>query len=118
VYQHTPAFYERDFVGEGFEWIDWNDNDASILSWVRRDASGGYIVCVTNFTPVVRHDYRIGVPDLCGFEEIINTDAANYAGSGMRNETLHADEHGHHGRPYSLCLTVPPLATVLLKPGG
>jgi 1,4-alpha-glucan branching enzyme len=118
VYQHTPALYERDFVAEGFEWIDWNDNDASILSWIRRDASGGYVVCVTNFTPVVRYDYRIGVPDLCGFEEVLNTDAANYAGSGMRNDTLHADEHGHHGRPYSLCLTVPPLATVLLKPGG
>ncbi len=118
LYRCTPAFYERDFVAEGFEWIDWNDRDASMLSWIRRDASGGYVICITNFTPVVRHDYRIGVPDLTSYEEILNTDAAKYNGSGVHNGTLHADEHGHHGRPYSLSLTVPALATVLLKPGG
>jgi 1,4-alpha-glucan branching enzyme len=117
LYRCTPALYERDFSADGFEWLDWDDRDASVLSWIRRDASGGYIVCIINFTPVVRYDYRIGVPELRNFVEVMSTDADRYAGSGLHNEALHAEEHGHHGRPYSLRLTLPALATLILKPG-
>ena len=118
LYQHTPALFERDFVPEGFEWIDWNDRDASMLSWIRRDAHGGYVICVTNFTPVVRYDYRVGVPELRQYVEILNSDAKAYGGSNLGNGgALHADEVEQHGRPYSLSLTVPPLATLWLQPG-
>ena len=118
LYQGTPALHERDFVPEGFEWIDWNDRDASMLSWIRRDAHGGYVICVTNFTPVVRYDYRVGVPELCRYVEILNSDAEAYGGSNLGNGgVLHADDVEQHGRPYSLSLTVPPLATLWLQPG-
>jgi 1,4-alpha-glucan branching enzyme len=117
LYRSTPALYERDFTAEGFEWIDWNDRDASMLSWIRRDASGGYVICISNFTPVVRYDYRFGVPEQRRFEEIMNTDAAKYGGSDLHNPPQQAQDHDHQGRPYSLCLNIPPLATVLLKPG-
>jgi 1,4-alpha-glucan branching enzyme len=118
LYRSTPALHERDFVADGFEWIDWNDSDASMLSWIRRDIHGGYVICITNFTPVVRYDYRIGVPELRRYREILNSDGAAYAGSNLGNGgTLHADEVAQHGRPYSVSLTIPPLATVWLQPG-
>ena len=118
LYRCTPALYERDFVPEGFEWIDWNDRDASMLSWARRDAHGGFVICITNFTPVVRYDYRIGVPELRRYKEILNSDGAAYGGNNLGNgDNLHADEIPQHDRPYSVSLTVPPLATVWLQPG-
>ena len=118
LYRCTPALYERDFVPEGFEWIDWNGRDASMLSWARRDAHGGFVICITNFTPVVRYDYRIGVPELRRYKEILNSDGAAYGGSNLGNDgNLHADEIPQHDRPYSVSLTVPPLATVWLQPG-
>jgi 1,4-alpha-glucan branching enzyme len=118
LYRCTPALYERDFVPEGFEWIDWNDRDASMLSWARRDAHGGFVICITNFTPVVRYDYRIGVPELRRYKEILNSDGAAYGGNNLGNGgNLHADEIPQHDRPYSVSLTVPPLATVWLQPG-
>jgi 1,4-alpha-glucan branching enzyme len=116
LYRRTPALYENDFTSDGFEWIDWDDRDNSILSWIRRDRSGGYVICITNFTPVVRYDYQLGVPEKCRFEELLNTDAEKYAGSGIRNEELGADESGCHGKPFSLHVRIPPLATLILKP--
>ena len=71
-----------------------------------------------NFTPVVRYDYRVGVPELRRYVEILNSDAEAYGGSNLGNGgALHADDVEQHGRPYSLSLTVPPLATLWLKPG-
>jgi 1,4-alpha-glucan branching enzyme len=118
LYRCTPALFERDFADAGFEWIDWNDRDASMLAWIRRDAHDGYVICVTNFTPIVRYDYRVGVPELRQYVEILNSDAEAYGGSNLGNGgALHADDVEQHGRPYSLSLTVPPLATLWLKPG-
>ena len=116
LYQSTPALHEIDFSSDGFEWIDWDDRDNSILSWIRRDCSGGYVICVTNFTPVVRYDYQLGVPEQTRFIEILNTDAEQYAGSNNCNGELVATDSGCHGKPCSLRLTVPPLATLILKP--
>jgi len=116
LYRETPALYELDFSDAGFEWIEWRDRDNSILSWIRRDRSGGYVICVTNFTPVVRYDYQLGAPEKRRFEEIMNTDAEKYGGSGSRNDALSAAEPGCHGKPYSLKLTIPPLTTLILKP--
>ncbi len=116
VYKHTPALYEVDFSGDGFDWIDWNDRDNSVFSWLRRDRSGAYIICVTNFTPVVRQDYRLGVAEQREFEKLINTDAEVYGGAGNHNPVLTSGAPGSHGQPYSLALTIPPLATLIIRP--
>lgn len=118
IYRRTPALFEIDFTGDGFEWIDWGDSDNSILSWIRRDKSGGIVFCISNFTPVVRHDYRIGVTESRAYEEILNTDASKYGGSGLQNGTMVPDDVGYHGRPHALHLTLPPLATLLIGPGN
>jgi 1,4-alpha-glucan branching enzyme len=115
LYRHTPALHEVDFESGGFEWIDWNDNDGSILSWIRRDRSGGYVICITNFTPVVRYDYQLGVPENCRYEEIMNSDDKKYAGSGISNNELAASDVPSHGRPHSMKVTIPPLATLILQ---
>jgi len=115
LYRSTPALYEVDFDGAGFEWIDWDDRDNSVLSWIRFDRSGGYVICVTNFTPVIRYDYQLGVPEKSRFKEILNTDAEKYAGSGNHNRELVAGGTRWHGKPCSLRLTIPPLATLILQ---
>ena len=116
IYRNTPALYEIDFSGDGFEWINWDDRDNSILSWIRRDRTDGYVICITNFTPVVRYDYQLGVPDQVRYEEILNTDAKKYGGSGNHNDNLYATEAPCLGKPCTLQLTIPPLATLILKP--
>ena len=117
IYREIPALHEVDFDGQGFEWIDWEDREGSILSWIRRDRHGGFVVCVTNFTPVVRYDYRVGVPAPGRYDEVLNTDAESYGGSNVGNAGgRQADDTGAHGRPQSLNLTIPPLATVILRP--
>jgi len=85
------------------------------LSWIRRDRTGGYVICITNFTPVVRYDYQLGVPDQVRYEEILNTDAKKYGGSGNHNDNLYATEAPCLGKPCTLQLTIPPLATLILK---
>jgi 1,4-alpha-glucan branching enzyme len=117
LYSETPALYQRDFSQDGFEWIDWEDRDSSVLSWLRRDHDGNIVVCVTNFTPVIRYDYRLGVPEGGTYVELINTDSAEYGGSDKGNTgRIDAEKHASNGRPYSLSLTLPPLTTLILKP--
>jgi 1,4-alpha-glucan branching enzyme len=116
IYRATAALYQIDFDGRGFEWIDWNDRDSSVLSWLRRDASGGFVVCVCNLTPLVRENYRVGVPLVGRYKMLLNTDAEVYGGSGCGQPSVMADDTGQHGRPFSIPLTLPPLATVLLQP--
>jgi len=117
LYRETPALHERDFDGAGFEWLDWSDRDNSVLSWLRRAHDGGHVVIVSNLTPVVRRNYRVGVPEAGAYREILNTDALEYGGSGAGNlGGTEASGVSHHGRPYSLSLTLPPLATIMLQP--
>ena len=116
VYRATPALYERDFDGAGFAWIAWEDRDNSTLSWLRFDASGGFVISVANFTPVPRENYRIGVPRAGRYRELFNSDDSRYGGSGMANTTLTATAAESHGLPFSLDVTVPPLATIYLQP--
>jgi 1,4-alpha-glucan branching enzyme len=117
LYRSTPALYERDFDGGGFEWIDYHDRDSSVLSWIRRDRSGGIVVCVVNLTPIVRDDYPFGVPCGGNFEVLLNSDDEKYGGSGQGATNYTALDEGQHGRPHSLRLCLPPLATLLLQPG-
>ena len=116
LYKRTPALYEIDFSGEGFEWIDWGDRDNSILSWIRRDKTGGLVICITNFTPVVRNDFRIGVPQPGHYRELLNTDAKHYEGSGITNNEVDTEAQQSHDRAQSLVLRLPALATLILQP--
>jgi 1,4-alpha-glucan branching enzyme len=111
----TPALYEIDFSDAGFEWIDWNDRDNSVLSWLRRDKRGGYIICVTNMTPIVRENYRLGVPEEGVYDVVLNSDDRRYGGSGAGSRTATAVKTGHLGRPCSIELTLPPLGTIYLE---
>ncbi|MDH3349737.1 MAG: 1,4-alpha-glucan branching protein GlgB [Desulfobulbaceae bacterium] len=118
VYKSEPSLYENDFGHEGFSWLEANDTDNSVLSFLRhgRDPND-FLVIISNFTPVVRHNYRVGVPRAAVFQELINTDLDVYVGSNVTNsEPVHTDEHPYHGHPYSFELTLPPLATLILKP--
>ena len=118
VYREQPALHEVDFDWTGFEWIDCNDVDASILTFLRRGKRAEDVVLVAcNFTPVPRIGYRVGVPQAGFWQELLNSDAHEYSGSGLGNAGgLHAESWPHHGRPFSLNLTLPPLAAVFLKP--
>ncbi len=115
LYRETPALHEVDFTGAGFEWIDWDDRSNSVLSWIRRDKHGGFVVCITNLTPVVRHDYRIGVPEPGTYAVLLNTDDEKYCGSGTGADSVESGKTPHHGRPCSVDLTLPPLATMILE---
>jgi 1,4-alpha-glucan branching enzyme len=116
LYRSTPALHQLDCEPEGFAWIDTANAAESVVSYLRRGRGSNQIaVVVCNFTPVVREGYRIGVPRPGRYRERINTDAAEYAGSGVGNTgEVDADSHPMHGHPYSLCLRLPPLGALIL----
>ncbi|MDA8388687.1 MAG: 1,4-alpha-glucan branching protein GlgB [Nitrospiraceae bacterium] len=115
LYRSEPALYERDFENDGFEWVDFSDWEGSTISFLRKSASETMLV-VCNFTPVPRYDYRVGVPSGGFWREVLNSDAAFYGGSGLGNAGgLPAADEPSHGRPFSLRVTVPPLAAVFFK---
>ena len=85
VYRETPALFALDSEPAGFQWIDANDSHGNVLSFVRTDGQGSQIACVVNFANLPHHDYRIGLPQAGPWSEVLNTDAAVYAGSGVGN---------------------------------
>jgi len=115
LYRATPALYRLDCDPAGFSWIDAANGAESVLSYLRRGRDPNELaVIVCNFTPVPRHDYRIGVPRPGRYVERINTDAEAYGGSGIGNTgAVHAEPHPMHGHAYSLRLQLPPLAAVI-----
>ena len=113
VYRAYPAFYRLDFEPRGFEWIIHEDAEHSVLSFLRWDGEGGFVIVACNFTPVPRYGYRIGVPKPGVYREIINTDAHIYGGSGVHNSELKAQPVWSNHRDWSLEITVPPLATCM-----
>ena len=117
LYRQSPALHRNEFDWQGFEWIDCHDSQQSILSFVRR-AGDDFLVVVVNFTPVPRHDYRIGVPWLGDYREILNSDSHLYGGSNLGNGDgqLVAEELPWMNRSYSLAVTVPPLGAIVLAP--
>ncbi len=118
VYRNQPALYEVDFAWKGFSWIEANDADNSVFSFIRfaKDPQD-FLIVVCNFTPVVRHQYRIGVPLAGAYRELINTDLAIYGGSGIQNlELIPVIGEEWHSLPHSLSLVLPPLSTLILKP--
>ncbi len=117
VYRQEPALYTDDFSTNGFEWIDCHNAKHSVVAFIRNDKySDDFIVTVCNFTPTVHHNYWVGVPKAGYYQEILNSDAEIYGGSGVGHEDgkeAHAWEHPTW--PYALSLTLPPLAVMLFK---
>jgi 1,4-alpha-glucan branching enzyme len=120
VYRNELALHELDFDPEGFQWIDCNDSMQSTLSLLRKGRSiNDMVIVVLNFTPVPRHNYRVGVPRDGFWKEVLNSDALDYGGSGQGSMGgVKAETTSSHGHPYSLNLTVPPLAVVYFKCDG
>jgi len=117
LYRREPALYELDCEPAGFEWIDGSDVEHSVISFIRKGKSTNSIVLVVcNFTPMTNFKYRIGAPRGGFWGELLNSDAKQYGGSGQGNMGgVEAALVPWHGRPYSLNITVPPLATVFFK---
>jgi len=120
TYRTEKALYELDFDPAGFEWIDCNDTQQSTLSLIRKSRSTSEIILVVlNFTPTPRYNYQVGVPREGLWQEILNSDAEEYGGSGHGNfGGIEAVPIEIHGRPYSLKLTLPPLGAVFFKSEG
>lgn len=116
AYRNQPALHARDFQPDGFEWIDCHDNQQSVLSFLRKDGDR-HVVVLLNFTPVPRYGYRVGVPHGGAYRELINTDAGLYGGSNIGNHgTVQADPTPWMLHPHSICITLPPLAALILEP--
>jgi 1,4-alpha-glucan branching enzyme len=117
AYRAEPALHQWDCDARGFEWVDANDSDSSVITFLRKGKSPGDLILVAaNFTPVPRQDYPVGVPEGGYWREILNSDATCYGGSSQGNYGgVTADEISWHGRPNSLRLTLPPLGLIMLK---
>ena len=117
LYLETPALWERDSSPEGFRWIDANDADNNVFSFYRTGADPDeHLIFVANMSPVPRSSFRIGVPKKGRYEEILNTDAETYGGSGVGNlGSVVATDTPWHGLDYSVEMTIPPLGAVWLR---
>ncbi len=117
LHQTEPALYARDCEPEGFRWIIADDFDQSVVAFARYGAAGDRpVVMVANFTPVPRHGYRIGLPSPGWWQEILNTDAEIYGGTGLGNlGGVSAASFPSHGLPASAELTLPPLAALYFQ---
>jgi 1,4-alpha-glucan branching enzyme len=117
LYQEEPALYVHNFSSEGFQWINADDAERSVISWIRKGLTEkDNLIFVANFSPVAWQNYRIGVPSLGFYKEIFNTDNLYYGGSDVMNSAeletapIPANQHGH-----SLSLKLPPLGMIILK---
>ncbi len=119
LYHQSPALYRYEFDWPGFEWINCHDSDQSVMSFLRK-ADDEFMVVIVNFTPVPRYDYRIGVPRGGSYREIFNSDSEFYAGGNVGNgpNAMQAEERPWMDRPYSVSVTLPPLAGIILQPEG
>jgi 1,4-alpha-glucan branching enzyme len=118
LYRACPALHELDCEEAGFEWIDCQDSDQSVITYLRFSSGRRrHIVVACNFTPVVHYGYRVGVPSAGAYREMLNTDSELFGGTGVGNLGRAVSEaKPWHGRAHSLLLTLPPLAAVMLEP--
>ncbi|HEY7884603.1 MAG TPA: alpha amylase C-terminal domain-containing protein, partial [Cellvibrionaceae bacterium] len=115
LYKTEPALYSRNYSADGFAWIDCHDNTQSVISY-RRIAENEEVIVILNFTPVLRKDYRIGLPEPGQYRELFNSDSSYYGGSDQGNHGLLVTEAvSWMNLPCSVSLTVPPLGAVILK---
>ena len=119
VYRSEPSLYEVDFDWRGFQWLESHDNENSVFAFMRLAADpSDVVVVVCNFTPVPRYDYRVGVPTGGLWREVFNTDSSLYGGGNLGNGGhVWALDEGWNSQPHSLCLTIPPLGAIFLRPG-
>ena len=117
LYRAEPALYQVDFAAEGFEWIDCSDAQSSVIAFLRKPRGGGAPLLVAcNFTPLPRQNYILGVPSGGTWRELLNSDAREYGGAGWGNlGGVAAAPVAAHGRPHSIGVTLPPLATLYMK---
>jgi 1,4-alpha-glucan branching enzyme len=117
LYRSVPALHRRDCEGDGFRWIVVDDAAQSVVAWLRYGDPGDRpVAAVTNFTPVPRYGYRIGLPSAGRWREILNSDASIYGGSGLGNfGAVMANDQPAHGLPASAAMLLPPLSTVVLE---
>lgn len=116
LYQRSEALYAKELDPEGFHWIDCNDSDSGVISF-QRWGDGKELLVVLHFTPVIRPSYRMGVPRPGIWREVLNTDSSIYGGSNVGNGgALYAQQRPHHGHPWSLDMTLPPLGGIILEP--
>jgi 1,4-alpha-glucan branching enzyme len=117
LYKKEKALFENSFTHDGFEWIDYDDNENTVLSYMRKGKKpGDFVIVVCNFTPVLRENYRIGVPVKKNYKEIFNSDDKKYWGSDQKNKGLiKAENISWQGKPQSISLNLPPLGIVVLK---
>ncbi|MEP6803697.1 MAG: alpha amylase C-terminal domain-containing protein, partial [Flavobacterium sp.] len=117
LYKSRPALYEKQFSGEGFEWINYSDHQNAVLSYIRKGNNANEnVIVVCNFTQVVRENYRIGIQQKGKLEEIFNSDAVIYGGSGLGNSKhLKIDATPYDGRDYSVELILPPLSVTVFS---
>ncbi len=115
LYKSRPALYEKQFTGEGFEWINYSDHQNAVLSYIRNGNNPDEnVIVVCNFTQVVRENYRIGIPKKGQLNEIFNSDASIYGGSGIQNaKSLKIDSKPYDGREFSIELILPPLSVTV-----
>ena len=116
-YIDNKSLWQVDFDWNGFQWIDCNDNDNSIVSFIRKaEDSDDYLIAICNFTPAVHENYQIGVPDKGSYVEVFNSDAEEFGGSGVTNsDKLSTEDIPYHNRSQSITLTIPPLAAIFLR---
>ncbi|MBI6872439.1 1,4-alpha-glucan branching protein GlgB [Clostridium aciditolerans] len=117
LYRKEKALWLYDYKFEGFKWIDADNSNQSILIFMRKtNVPQETLIIICNFTPMVYYDYKIGVPYLGEYKELLNTDSKKYGGSGQTMEsTLYAEKKAWHKEPYHIKIKVPPMAAVILK---
>jgi 1,4-alpha-glucan branching enzyme len=120
LYKQHSALHQLDCEPTGFEWLSNDDAEQSSLAWLRKDTGNGRVIVISNFTPVPRNNYRIGIPENLAshWREALNTDSHHYGGSDMGNGAgiLGTEDIPAHGHRRSIALTLPPLSTVFLVP--
>jgi 1,4-alpha-glucan branching enzyme len=119
LYRESPALWSQDLSSEGFRWIDANDAGGNVFSFLRFSPSGDVLACIVNFAAVPHHAYRVGLPTAGTWDEVLNTDAELYGGSGVGNlGAVQATDEPWHGLPASATLSLPPLGVLWLRPAA
>ena len=117
LYRNQTALHQLDCEANGFEWLVGDDADNSVFAWLRRDNAGNTVMVISNFTPVPRVDYRIGVAEeLQHWREVLNTDSPHYGGGNVGNgdSPVSIEAIAANGQSHSIKLSLPPLATVFM----
>lgn len=116
-YRRETALWECDYDHQGFQWIDVNNSEQSILSFVRSDKAGNHLIFICNFTPEVYYDYHLGVPKAGSYKEVFNSDEHKFGGSGQTVEgKIFTEQESSHGFDQRVSIKIPPMATLVLKP--